>query len=461
MDEAIKIEVDEGDIVENEDGDIEPTDQIETAAVAVEQMKVDSALASNSNGDTAQVIVTSDIKHESAVEVGTNEPQKSVETLNPNPPTTETPLTENKEPQAGESTPNPPPGVELMGDGVGEGVASGESVLPGQITAIIESTAPVPVPEPVPVPVPVPVVEEVKRDPNLIHLILRPVDQDWIMGADVEADFHNLCTLIDVKAYVQEHRGINKFRIQLRMKGRIFTPAKELWTLRRIGLYDNYVIQIEPTLSGSWLWNPREYYANKLLDEVCEIVENTVTPTGSGRINLKVLVQKVKPPPCIKTSLRVFLRQYPERIYIHTDTTDGDLWVHISKRPFQLPTFGNFSVEIGTFPHFQPKPYNWAANKDIDDMYKLELLPEEEEELGAPAGGGTAAAPAVVAGTEGEVVITDDAAAAAAVAAQTAKELALAEATERHAALGNSEDEDSSNNNGNKLAEESILTSNE
>ena len=227
-----------------------------------------------------------------------------------------------------------------------------------------------------------PVVEEViKRDPNLVSVTLRPVDKDWVMGEDWVVDLHNQTTMVEIRQYVETHRGISKHRIQLRMKGKVCPTNREIWTLRRLGIYDGYVIQVEPTLSGAWLWNPKEYYINKLLDEVSAIIESTTSAGSAGRINLKQLNAKIKPPPCIKTSLRVFLRQYPERIYMHTDTTEGDIWVHLTKRPFQLPTFGNFSVEIGTFAYYKPKKFDWAGNKDIDDMYKIETLPEEEEVL--------------------------------------------------------------------------------
>lgn len=231
--------------------------------------------------------------------------------------------------------------------------------------------------------VPTGMVEEevVKRDPNLVSLTLRPVDKDWVMGEDWVVDLHNQTTMVEIKQYVETHRGISRHRIQLRMKGKVCPTNREIWTLRRLGIYDGYVIQVEPTLSGAWLWNPKEYYINKLLDEVSAIIESTTSAGSAGRINLKHLNAKIKPPPCIKTSLRVFLRQYPERIYMHTDTTEGDIWVHVTKRPFQLPTFGNFSVEIGTFAYYKPKKFDWAGNKDIDDMYKIETLPEEEEVL--------------------------------------------------------------------------------
>ena len=237
--------------------------------------------------------------------------------------------------------------------------------------------------------------EEPKRNPLYVLVTLRPVDKNWVMGEDWVVDLHNLTTIADIRQYIETHRGISRHRIQLRLKGKVCPANREIWTLRRMGIYDGYTIQVEPTLSGAWLWNPKEYYVGKLLDDVCAIIEASHASGSAGRINLKDLSAKIKPPPCIKTSLRVFLRQYPERIYMHTDTTEGDIWVHVTKRPFQLPTFGNFSVEIGTISYYKPKKFDWAANKDIDDMYKIETLPEEEEEVLVEDGGQGASETAV------------------------------------------------------------------
>lgn len=286
-----------------------------------------------------------------------------------------------------------------------------------------------------------PVVEEVKRDPNMVSVTLRAVDNGWVMGVDWIVDFHNLMTMGEIRTYVEQYRGISRHRIQLRLKGKVLPANREIWTLRRMGIYDGYTILIEPTIIGGWLWEPKEYYANKLLDEVCEIVTNTVTPNGSGRINLKVLNEKIKPPPCIKSSLRVFLRQYPERIYIHTDTSENELWVHVTKRPFQLPTFGTFSVEIGTFPYYKPKRFDWAGNKEIDDMYKIETLPVDEEEVVPEEGADGAAAPAPQ-----EAVLTPE---------EAARREAIAnEQNAREAALNDNE----SYTNDSYLGEESYVT---
>jgi hypothetical protein len=159
----------------------------------------------------------------------------------------------------------------------------------------------------------------------------------------------------------------------------VLVPNRESWTFRRFGIYEGYVIQVEPTLGGGWLWNPVSYYHEQLLQEVGRVVRSS----PMGRVLLDDLVQRVTIPPCIHTSLKVFLRQYPDRIYIHTDLTEGHWWVHLATKPFQLPTFGHMNIEIGRIKHFQPVQFDWGAYQDVDDMLQLasfEAVDEEQQQ---------------------------------------------------------------------------------
>lgn len=162
----------------------------------------------------------------------------------------------------------------------------------------------------------------------------------------------------------------------------MLVPNRESWTFRRFGIYEGYVIQVEPTLRGGWLWNPVGYYHEQLLQEVGRVVRSSPI----GRVLLDDLVQRVTIPPCIHTSLKVFLRQYPDRIYIHTDLTEGHWWVHLTTKPFQLPTFGHMNIEIGRIKHFQPAQFDWGAYQDVDDMLQLapfEAVDEEQQSVEA------------------------------------------------------------------------------
>ena len=63
------------------------------------------------------------------------------------------------------------------------------------------------------------------------------------------------------------------------------------------------MIQVEPTLSGSWYWNDYDYYAEQVLTAVQEEIA-----IAGGRVILSSIEEKIFMPNPIKTSLRVFLR---------------------------------------------------------------------------------------------------------------------------------------------------------
>ncbi|KAJ1441780.1 hypothetical protein B484DRAFT_442574 [Ochromonadaceae sp. CCMP2298] len=260
-------------------------------------------------------------------------------------------------------------GKEAEAEAVTSGVASPVfgAPAPGYASRLLQFYLQEPQPEPEPV---------FKRDPNLITVVVRPVDGSWVMGEDWVLELHALSNFADLKEIVEQARGISRHRMQLRLKGKVLAASRELWTLRRYGVYDGCVVQVEPTLAGAWHWEPAEYYADKLLAEVVTQIRSS----PDQRMNLATL--RVTVPPSVKTSLRVFLRTYPERIYMHTDITEGDVWVHERTRPFQLPSFGNFSTQIGSFAYFKPARFDWDAYKDIDSMY---TVPTYNAEAPVPA----------------------------------------------------------------------------
>ena len=143
---------------------------------------------------------------------------------------------------------------------------------------------------------------------------------------------------------------------------------KEVWSLRRLGFNNGALFYCEPTNpSRGWIWNDINYYKEKLLNEVATEVTN-----AHGRLNVEELAKLVHVPPCIKTSLRVFLRQYPERAFIRTDLTSGILWVqNANQNGFQLPTFETMPVDIGEIQHDayydMNNEFDWASYKDVDD----------------------------------------------------------------------------------------------
>lgn len=204
---------------------------------------------------------------------------------------------------------------------------------------------------------------------KLIKITIRPKDGDWIMGDDWEIEIPDSTTIVGLKKYIELHKGISAYRIQIRLQTlKLCASNKEVWSLRRLGFSSGALFYCEPTNpSRGWIWNDIDYYKEKLLCEVADQINK-----ANGRINVEELSKLVQVPPCIKTSLRVFLRQYPDRAFIRTDLTSGILWVqNANPNGFQLPTFETLPVEIGEIRdnafYDINKEFDWASYKDVDD----------------------------------------------------------------------------------------------
>ena len=90
-----------------------------------------------------------------------------------------------------------------------------------------------------------------------------PKDGDWVMGIDWPVELDPATTLAEVRVFIEKNRKIPRHRIQLRIKEQVPPPARDQWTLRKMGIFDGARINIEPTLSGSWTWEPIEYYVEE------------------------------------------------------------------------------------------------------------------------------------------------------------------------------------------------------
>lgn len=210
-----------------------------------------------------------------------------------------------------------------------------------------------------------------------IQIIIRPICQDWQMGEDWEISFPFLKNFTDLKEYIEKERGISQHRIQIKLKGKILTYTREKWTLRRMGIYDGYVIQIEPTLPESWWWNPYDYYVEQYLQQIEKVIEES-EKKGIYLTELEKLV--VKPLP-IKPSLKVFLRTYPDRIHLYCNTSENTYWVTRTKELIQIPTFSSVPHDLGYFPIARLPDFDWDSYKDIDDKYRVEMIEIKEEDF--------------------------------------------------------------------------------
>lgn len=192
------------------------------------------------------------------------------------------------------------------------------------------------------------------------------------MGEDWEVEISNLITITELMVFIEKEKGISRHRQQIRLKdGKVVPMGREAWPLRRFGILDKYLLILEPTLSGSWLWNSMDYYVDKLCEQIRVQVRNF-----NGKIELAELSKRLQSPPCIKTSLRVFIRKYPERFHIYLDTTSGKFWVEETRYKKQLPSFGTMPIEIGFLKHYETPLFDWDAYKDFDDTKPVELKVE-------------------------------------------------------------------------------------
>lgn len=209
------------------------------------------------------------------------------------------------------------------------------------------------------------------------------MDGDWRMGEDMDFVVRADATTADAAKAIGERRGISGHRIQIRYpNGKLVPSNREDWTLKRLGVKDGFVLQVEPTLSGLWYWNTLEYYHEKLIEEIVTILKGS----PDNMIKLNELAGQVRVPPPIKFSLQAFLRQYPDRISMHYELTNQQMWVYLPKYELQLPTVSDnpIALEFKNIPTYEESYFDWEGNYDWDDTKPATLafdIPEKEYQI--------------------------------------------------------------------------------
>jgi hypothetical protein len=134
-------------------------------------------------------------------------------------------------------------------------------------------------------------------------------------------------TVTALMATIDRLRGVPACRQQIRLSNKKIVPkAREVWPLKRHGVTAGSTLYVEPTRPGAWMWNSYDYYVEKLLAEVqCHLAE------FGCPIKIEELERRVHIPPCIPTSLRIVLRQYPDRVKLRSDVSMSDVWVSLAK----------------------------------------------------------------------------------------------------------------------------------
>ena len=218
---------------------------------------------------------------------------------------------------------------------------------------------------------------------NYLNVLIRPMDGNQRMADDFEIELTAKSTIYDALDEIQRLKGISIHRMTLRLPDGKFVPQnREKWALKRLGVSNGNVMICEPTLSGSWYWNDKEFYIEKFLCDVIKVIREA----ENNMITISSLEQKVEVPTALQAySIRSFLRKYPEKIYIHVDITNGISWAMETKENSkQLVTFSTTPITLGLSKPLDLAPFDWNSYADIDDTRRLELdfkIPDKAYEI--------------------------------------------------------------------------------
>lgn len=206
---------------------------------------------------------------------------------------------------------------------------------------------------------------------DLLVIYLRPRDNDWIMGEDWEIEVPFTLTIRGLMKFIDQHRGISEHRIIIKLKsGKAIPVDRYEWNLKRTGITNKSFLYVEPTLSGTWLWNDISYYQNKLLNEVMNLLDSC---SGNNKVMLLSDVCKViKCPPPIKSNLKVFLKKYPEYISFITELYSDRIWIKKTAFEYTLPKYINEPYQLG-YPKTNLPDFPWEQYADIDGVQRIEI----------------------------------------------------------------------------------------
>ena len=99
-----------------------------------------------------------------------------------------------------------------------------------------------------------------------------------------------------------------------------------MYSVGSLGIYDGYMLTVEPTTRDGWLWNDEAYYIDICLDQV----ETCLAAQDSSSMELTEVSNRVSIPPFIP-SLRTLLRQYPDRFHLLVASEGNDHVVFVSR----------------------------------------------------------------------------------------------------------------------------------
>jgi hypothetical protein len=217
---------------------------------------------------------------------------------------------------------------------------------------------------------------EPEPEPETVEVLIRPIDDGWVMGPDLSVTMLLDETvkmlkqrISDMKPHISPHRLVLIDPLK-----QVVEQNREANTFRRLALKEKSVYTIEPTIPGSWLWEDKQWYEDKITAEIYAKLDAST----SGQVTVSDLEKSIIKPPHMKMSMKVFCRRFPDKLHLVMDTNKNECWVmrppSTEKVLYQMPTFTTYTPLLGAVHHHKPNPaYDWEASADINDTKRVEL----------------------------------------------------------------------------------------
>lgn len=162
-------------------------------------------------------------------------------------------------------------------------------------------------------------------------------DRDWIMGEEFETEVMNNCRLDTLFKLISAEKKIAKKRFTI-----LVPPDKRYrwangkckdlkgqeradWTVRRLGMFNKMVLQVNPTFPLAWLWHDMLWYEHSYI----RLIKEAIDKTPEKVLTLQEIAKTVDKPPPIKDTLRVFLRKWPEHFQLEMNQNANMLRVRV------------------------------------------------------------------------------------------------------------------------------------
>lgn len=179
-----------------------------------------------------------------------------------------------------------------------------------------------------------------------INVKIRPKDREWIMGDDLVLEVNaKEMTLVEFFYLISETKKIPKSRFRLVVssirsfefrRGVVYDNSNNDrgdWTVKRAGIHSKLILIVQPIFPLAWLWHDIEWYEDNYIDYIRE----AIISSSNQKLTLQQIAKTTKKPPPIFSSLRCFLRRFPDIFYMEVNQNNGFITVSINHSRKLIP----------------------------------------------------------------------------------------------------------------------------